>query len=69
MMLVGPVEIKPHESVEAASGDGDAARIVGHLKLNKLPPVHGDISACLNGVVLAGVLLPCSLCDADADDS
>ena len=69
MMLVGPAEIKPRECVEATSGDGDAARKVGRLKLNRLPPVHGDISACLNGVVLAGVLLPCSFFDADVDDS
>ena len=69
MMLVGPAEIKPRESVGAASGGGDAARRVGRLKLNRLPPVHGDISACLNGVVLDGVLLPCSFFDADDDDS
>ena len=65
MMLVGPAEIKPRESVGVASEDGDAARRVGRLKLNRLPPVHGDISACRNGVVLGGMLFPCSFFDAD----
>ena len=66
MMLVGPAEIKPRERVKATSEDGDTARIVSRLKLNKLPPVQGDSSACFNGVVLTGVLLPSSFSDADA---
>ena len=44
MMLVGPADTKPRDNAEGVPGDGDAARWVDRLKLNKLPPVHGDIS-------------------------
>ena len=69
MMLVGPVEIKPRECVEATSADGDATRVVGRLKLNRLQPVHGYSCACFNGVILAGVLVSGTSRSADADDS
>ena len=66
---MGPAETSPRECVEAVPGDGDAARFAGGLKLNRLPPVHGDNCACFSGVILAGVLLPCSSDVAEVEGS